>query len=402
MEMSARRYIWATAIQLFQDRPFLGSGCDTFALAFPRHRTPAYWQIEWNAVPAKAHNEVLHLLATQGLAGALACGILVLGIFRVGLRALRGTVAGNRKLIVVLLASVSAFLVQNLFGFTVAGCGTLFVTCAALVSRLGDPQGSAPANTLSFTSQLPGHKPPRPIKWRLLCPAVQAIILFAAFALANHLVLRPVQASCAACEGERLLSVDPAKARACQEQAVLLDPGRDLYWTKLAVAAQAETMTCPSGPKPQSWIDCARQALERAVVLVPASADNHANLGRLFGLLARQKNAAADKAFDELDAALRLDPCNVYLYADAGQIALSLGDIGRTRAYAQRGQVLFPDFGPLLAQLAYVAFKENQRGQAIALLEQAVDAEWHSNEQGRLAARESLQQLTNRRGAGGE
>src|SRR5262249_5936750 len=137
----------------------------------------------------------------------------------------------------------------------------------------------------------------------------------------------------------------------------------------------------------------ARQVLERAEELVPARADNHANLARLLGHLAHQRKASPESAFAEFDAALDLDTSNVYLYSDAGQTALLLGDGSRAQAYAVRGNTLFPDFGPLLAQLAYVAFQHGQKEEAIDFLRKAVEGNWYGNNQGREAAGDTLRRL---------
>src|SRR4029079_6672275 len=104
-------------------------------------RTAAYWNIEWNGSPTRAHNEALNLLATQGLLGALGALALLVGVALVARRALRST--DDRLLVLALIAGGAAFVVQDLFSFTVAGCGTLVVTQAALLSRLAE-RGSGP------------------------------------------------------------------------------------------------------------------------------------------------------------------------------------------------------------------------------------------------------------------
>ena len=50
----------------------VGTGLDTFQIAFADKRTVAYWNLEWNGSPTRAHNEALNILATQGLLGGLA------------------------------------------------------------------------------------------------------------------------------------------------------------------------------------------------------------------------------------------------------------------------------------------------------------------------------------------
>src|SRR5262249_30941818 len=85
--------------------------------------------------PGRAHNEAIHILATQGLLGGLALLVLLTGLVVAIVRAWRRSPQGDRPLLLAVGAGTLGFVVQNLFGFTVAGCGTLFVTFAALLSR---------------------------------------------------------------------------------------------------------------------------------------------------------------------------------------------------------------------------------------------------------------------------
>ena len=105
-----------------------------------RHARPTdYFAEEGLVTPAKAHNELLQLLATQGILGAVAAALLLAGLARAAWLAWRRATLADRPLVVAVAAAVVAFLVQGLFGFTVTGIGTLFVTLAALLSRWSDP-----------------------------------------------------------------------------------------------------------------------------------------------------------------------------------------------------------------------------------------------------------------------
>ena len=139
-ESASRQHIWQAAWDIFRDHPLIGTGLDTFQIAFADKRTVAYWNLEWNGSPTRAHNEALNILATQGLLGGLAVVVLVAGVVIAARRALRSS--EDRLLAVALLAGLVAFGIQDLFSFTVAGCGTLAVTQAALLSRLAT--GTAP------------------------------------------------------------------------------------------------------------------------------------------------------------------------------------------------------------------------------------------------------------------
>jgi O-antigen ligase/Tfp pilus assembly protein PilF len=141
-DLAGRRYLWRAALGIFRSHPLVGSGTDTFALAFGQKRSPAYWLVEWNSVPTKAHNAALQLLATQGLLGAAAAALFLVGLGVAARRAWQRAAALDKPFLAALFAATVGFLVQILFSFTVAGCGTLFVTLAAALSKLGGPEAA--------------------------------------------------------------------------------------------------------------------------------------------------------------------------------------------------------------------------------------------------------------------
>ena len=104
-ESASRQAIWQAAWDIFRDHPLIGTGLDTFQIAFADKRTVAYWNLEWNGSPTRAHNEALNILATQGLLGGLAVLLLVIGVVFAARRALRSS--DDRLLAVALLAGLS-------------------------------------------------------------------------------------------------------------------------------------------------------------------------------------------------------------------------------------------------------------------------------------------------------
>ena len=143
-EFASRQHLWRAGLDMARERPIVGWGLDTFHLAFERKRTVAYWLAEWGGTPTKAHNEALQILATQGLFGAAAVLVMTIGLGMAGFRAWRRALSDQKPLLVAIFAGIVAFYVQGLFGFTVAGSGTLFVTFAALVSGMARPHLTGP------------------------------------------------------------------------------------------------------------------------------------------------------------------------------------------------------------------------------------------------------------------
>src|SRR5262249_57295530 len=132
-----------TAWRTFLDHPLTGSGLDTFQVVYGKQRTPGYWALEWERTPAKAHDELLHLLATQGALGGLAYLGLLGALGWAGVRAWRRCQGEDRGLVLALSASALACHVQLAFGFPVAALAVLHAVVAGLLSRLAWPGSPA-------------------------------------------------------------------------------------------------------------------------------------------------------------------------------------------------------------------------------------------------------------------
>jgi O-antigen ligase/Tfp pilus assembly protein PilF len=370
-DSGGRPYIWKAALEIFRERPVFGSGVDTFQLAFPAHRDLGFWQSDWNMTPTKAHNETLHILATQGAVGGIAVAILFAGVAVTLIQLWRRGDQEQRPFQVAVAASLVAFFVQDLFSFTVAGCGTLFVTLAALLVRMQLPidQGKR----VGLTRRLWAH----PTQIVAGVGTLAATLLF---------VVRPWQANEACARAETSLNADAATAVAYARNAVRLDSRCDYYWMRLGDAYQTLASQTAEKEMRQAFLRRACAAFEEAARLVPASAYHHANLGRVRGELAVDADATPEEVFDEFDAALRLDPKNVLYCADAGVAGIRMGDRSRAREYIERGLEYAPAFGPLLAERGYLAYAEERWADAVRFLEESLMANWYDQQGSRQRA----------------
>jgi O-antigen ligase/tetratricopeptide (TPR) repeat protein len=370
-----RQYLWRASVVIFREHPLVGCGLDTFELAFVGKRPPAYWQLEWNSPTPKAHCEPLQVLATQGLVGGLALAALAFGLVRAGWRAMR--LDRDRYFVVALVAGIVGFCVQDLFSFTVAGTGTLFVTLAALLSRQAE-DGAATASDERRALRPPcGSAGINPAARRV---SAQAAVWLGGLALAYVGVVRPYQANRECAQADALAEVDPPAAVAHAERAVALDPGKDTYWAKLGWAAESAARAASEPQEQRRLFDQARKAFERAVALVPVSSGNHALLGGFLGELAHRGLVPPRQALAELDAALTLDPSNAYFYRDACRVALAVGDVARAHRYAVRGTELYPQFASLRALLGCVALLEGRPEEAVRLHNAAFRCNWYGDD----------------------
>jgi O-antigen ligase/tetratricopeptide (TPR) repeat protein len=376
---AGRWQIWRAAWGVFLDHPLTGSGLDTFRLAFGAERPADYWQQEGDASPTKAHNEILHTLATQGLLGGVALVALFAGLGVAAVRSWRRAAPEDQPFLAAVTACVIGFAVTNVFGFTVVGCGTLFVTCAALLSRWGaqSDEGTAPV-----IAPVPRGTWGRRLSYLAIAGTMAAAIVFG--------VVRPLLASLACCRAERLVATNVRASLDEYERAVRLDPGNDRYWTKLSAATQlaARSPESPAGQKHDLFR--AKQALDRAVALVPVDPYHHANLGRFLGELACYRLTDPTLSLKEWDAALAADPRSATLLSEAARTAAALGDLGRVRTLASRGLALYPRCAALHAQLGACAFASGCFSEAVATFTEALKGDWAGDDEGPTRALASL------------
>jgi O-antigen ligase/tetratricopeptide (TPR) repeat protein len=376
---AGRWSIWRAAWEIFREHPLTGAGLDTFRLAFGAKRPVDFWQQEGDASPTKAHNEFLHTLATQGLLGGVALLLLIAGCGLALRRSWRQAAPEERSLLAAIAASMAGFAVTCLFGFTVVGCSTLFLTCAALLSGWSTmTDRPLSLNLVPARSATLGQ--------RLL----QLGILGATAAGLLVGVVQPYQASVACYEGDRLVRTQPRAALAAYERAVSLDPGYDRYWSKLSGAAQLAARAVLSPDEQKHKIARAKQALEQAAALVPADPYHHANLARFFGELAYRRQVDPAPSLREWEAALAADPRNATFLSEAARTAVALGDLKRVRSLVSRGLSLYPRCGALQAQLGACALASGCLSEAAATFTEAVQGEWGTDNEGPLRALTSL------------
>lgn len=347
LSQDPRLALWSAAWGMFKEHPLVGVGLDAFQLAYQHRRDQVIWAVEGHRTPGKAHNEVLHTLATQGAVGGLALVLLGVGTVVTWRRALSAQ-AAERELVVGAGAALVAFSVQNLFSFTVAACGTL---AAALLGLLAALRTAAPPS--------PPPRPPRPslsgataLALGLLQTAVTALGATAFWLL----VLRPLWADTAAQRGVVAQQAGPGRGLAGFAEAVHVDPGRDLYWTQLGVEHYTLAQSLSAPPARLGQLEAARTAFSNALALVPVNSYTQAGLARTLVELSKLQPPAVplEAAYAAYERAMALDPRNPYWPAEAGRVALEAGDLERALTWGRRALEINPDYGPAAWVLASV------------------------------------------------
>ncbi len=148
-----RLYVWKGAIDIWKANPLFGTGVETFAFAYYKHKPIDHNKTsEWDFLYNKAHNEYLNYLATTGIVGlgtylALITTVLIVAAKKLFMKKETHT---NVLLVTGLLSAYITILITNFFGFSVVIINLLFFLIPAMLLLLSSeyplPSFSYPAH----------------------------------------------------------------------------------------------------------------------------------------------------------------------------------------------------------------------------------------------------------------
>lgn len=124
-----RLIVWQGAWQSFLDKPITGHGLETFGEVFYKYRPIEMNQTgEWDFLFNRVHNEYLNYLSSTGLVGTVSYLLLIASFYWQAVRFIRRQRQGPYFLAVAAaVGSMTAYLIQNIFGFTVVPLALLFI-----------------------------------------------------------------------------------------------------------------------------------------------------------------------------------------------------------------------------------------------------------------------------------
>ncbi len=132
-----RFLVWKGAWDIFTHNPILGTGPETFAYSYWKYRPEEHnTTSEWDYTYNKAHNDYLHILATEGLVGFTA----YMGVILVALYFLIPRYKDKYYFTKLgLLSGYISLLVSQFFGFLTVNTSLLFFLYPAFAMNLSRP-----------------------------------------------------------------------------------------------------------------------------------------------------------------------------------------------------------------------------------------------------------------------
>ena len=134
--MAIRRVVWEGAIKLGLQRPFFGTGVETFGYSYYWVRPAAHnLTSEADFLYNKAHNEYLNFLATTGFIGLATYLLLIVLILNIYLKNWNKTESNISQ---PLFLGFISILITNYFGFSVVNIALFFFLYPAIVLASND------------------------------------------------------------------------------------------------------------------------------------------------------------------------------------------------------------------------------------------------------------------------
>ncbi len=226
-----RLIVWKGAIDVFKANPIIGSGVETFAYAYYKHRPVEHnLTSEWDYLYNKAHNEYLNYLATTGIFG-LGTYLLFIGwVIFLFVKNIIKSVKNNEVKTTHLLFATALFsgwtsiLVSNFFGFSVVMTNLFFFILPLCALHLLDPNFQITKPVRSDNTE---HSP-----WIKIFTGISIFIFLIFFIV----LWRYWSADKAYGLGKNLNAVgDYINANQNLIRAVQHRPGEDIYKDELAV-----------------------------------------------------------------------------------------------------------------------------------------------------------------------
>ncbi len=306
-----RVLIYSSATRIFLDHPLLGVGFENFAVAYPRY-AEAYG-VRGNQTQTSAHNWLLHLAATTGLAGLAATAALLIAFAAHVWQRARDADAAP------LLAAAGALTAFYASGLVLPGAQSIqWIPWVCVGVALASDLRSAPV-----MARVP------PVR----VPLLGAIVLFSALGVLALLQGPVIAANRSAKVAETSLRADTAE-RAVQaaRAATAADPGRAVYWNDLGRALELV------GDR-RGALDAYREATRRS----PYTPAFWWNLGRMHVSYARAGDAGEKAAaYRSFARALEASPRDPDTYDQLARAQLALGDLDAAIASGERAVELYP------------------------------------------------------------
>lgn len=350
-----RKIVWEGALKVWKRYPIFGSGVETFAYSYYRDRPVAHNLVsEWDFLYNKAHNEPLNFLATTGLVG-LTTYLLIFSWL--GVVVLKGaldskTALTDKLILIAILAGLIAQSISNFFGFSTVMVTVLLFLYLGAIAEKTRVQTDSESDSKNYSK----HKKYKPKQTLLLWQyaGICAISITSAFMLSKVYFYWSADADYSMA---KKLSHAGSSDRSIDylTKAIKKSPSEALYYDQLsgeyadiAIQLAKENYATQSAQAAQLAILASDTTLE----LNPNQLNFYKTRARVFATLSQLEPKILEEAQKTLIAALEKSPTDAKLWYNLGVVLFSLDQKDQAIAVLEKAIELKPDYGSARYQLA--------------------------------------------------
>jgi O-antigen ligase len=113
--VSVRGYYWRAGVEMLKDKPFTGVGVDRYGAYFKEFREVGYsLKYGFDIGSSNAHNTFIQMFATGGVFVGLTYLLILVYVFRMGIKAAKHATGDQQKVVIGLLSAWIGFQAQSL------------------------------------------------------------------------------------------------------------------------------------------------------------------------------------------------------------------------------------------------------------------------------------------------
>lgn len=341
-----RFHIWKDALYLFKEFFWFGSGQDTFAVVYPKHRSLEVLRIQAvTALPENAHNEFLQTAVTSGIFGFFSyVWLLLYFLAKIKFKCKKDALAS------ALAGAFVAYMVQSLFNPKTLDTHFLFWILLGMGLREDEDKEE---RFLSF-SGLPLHL--RAAGALLLCGlCLHLFVPKVTKPVVSDFFIRKANDESIQSHVEKAL-INFYKALDYHPENPLLHRTLAIFYKRLGETAGKT-----------EFLEYALQELSQALDLSPYDASLYADTGRVYAsyfmLSGKKKYASAGEYFHK--QAVSRDPLHAVFHNDLGILYLNEKNFEKAEESFQTAVRLVPNFGEPYLNLGKMYYFQRNMAQAI-------------------------------------
>ncbi len=328
-----RKIVWTGAVDLWREKPILGTGVETFAFSYYWVRPIAHnVTSEWDFLYNKAHNEYLNFAATSGTVGLIGYLIIPLSFFYwICKRSKKGN-KNDSQFLWVYFSCLATILVTNFFGFSVVVVGLLFFLIPAVSFLQKDKKDEKKFSVGKVET-----------RGKLLIFVILLVFCVGVLRIVNYWRADTLFAKGKSLEagGNYKASYDYLK------RAIDKNSSEPTFYSQLGLTlANLAYLSFQSDldDQGQEMVDKAILASDVSLSISPYNLNFYKDRARMFYVLSRYDPSYLEDSLESLLSAIVIAPTDAKIYYNVGLMYQAIGENDMALNYLGKAVELKPNF----------------------------------------------------------